>query len=212
MKPTYLRIRNWEKFQHYKNRRPPWVRYHVETLDDYELLSLPYTTQLVYDRLLLLAARTDNNIPHDPDRIGGQTNIDATTVQEALEILLDAGFVNKAESKRSASKALARRKQNNASEAEAEAEDSEGSEADSSDELPASDTFKSPDPVVRLLVAIGDHADDGTERVVRKLVASHHLAEGDLEYARECCLGPNVTNRAKVAVDALKRRAERSAA
>src|SRR5436305_2043375 len=111
MKPQYLRVRNWEKFQHYKNRRPPWVRYHVETLDDYELLSLPYATQLVYDRLLLLAARTDNNIPHDPHRIGGQTNIDAVVVQGAIENLLVAGFLNLAESKRSASKVIARRKQ-----------------------------------------------------------------------------------------------------
>ena len=32
---TY-RVKNWSKFQHYKNRNPPWIRLHVEILDDYK--------------------------------------------------------------------------------------------------------------------------------------------------------------------------------
>lgn len=107
----YLRVRNWEKFQHYKNRRPPWVRYHVEMLDDHELLSFNYGTQLIYDRLLLLAARTDNNIPNDQKWISGQTLVDPETTGEALTSLLDAGFLSIAESKRAASTVIARRKQ-----------------------------------------------------------------------------------------------------
>ena len=30
-----LRILNWEKFQHYKVRRPPWIKLHHSLLDDY---------------------------------------------------------------------------------------------------------------------------------------------------------------------------------
>ena len=30
------RVKNWSKFQHYKNRNPPWIRLHVEILDDYK--------------------------------------------------------------------------------------------------------------------------------------------------------------------------------
>lgn len=110
MRPQYLRVRNWEKFQHYKDRRPPWIKYHVELLDDYELTHMEYATQLVYDRLLLLAARTDNNIPHDPEHIGRQVSIKSDTITSALQTLLDAGFLTLAESKRAASKAIARRK------------------------------------------------------------------------------------------------------
>lgn len=66
------------------------------------------------------------------------------------------------------------------------------------------------DPVVRLLVSIGNHADAGTERVVRKHALG--LSEGDIAFARECCTGPGVENRAKVAVDTLKKRAADRAA
>jgi hypothetical protein len=207
LKPQFLRVRNWEKFQHYKNRRPPWVRYHVELLDDYELLSLPYATQLLYDRLLLLAARTDNNIPHDPQRIGGQLNIEPATVQESIETLITHGFLSVAENKRSASRVLARKRQGRTTEAETEAEDSDSSDAEADPEKPADIS----DPLVRLIVAIGNHADKGTERVVRK--HAEGLSEGDIAYATECCRGPGVENRAKVAVSALKERTqERSAA
>ncbi len=27
------RIKNWDKFQHFKNRRPPWIKLHREILD-----------------------------------------------------------------------------------------------------------------------------------------------------------------------------------
>jgi hypothetical protein len=29
-----MQVKNWEKFQHYKNRRPPWIRLYRELLDD----------------------------------------------------------------------------------------------------------------------------------------------------------------------------------
>lgn len=66
--------------------------------------------------------------------------------------------------------------------------------------------------VIRLLAAIGDHADSNTEATIRRLVIRYGLAEGDLEWGRECCLGPGVENRAKVAVAELKRRGEGRAA
>lgn len=31
-----MKIKNWDKFQHYKNRRPPWIKLHRELLDDPE--------------------------------------------------------------------------------------------------------------------------------------------------------------------------------
>lgn len=136
LKPQFLRVRNWERFQHYKNRRPPWIKLHVETLDDYELMHLDNDAQLVYERLLLLAARTDNNISHDPDWIGGQIVQDPRIVQVAVETLINTGFLSVAGRKRSASKAIATRKQNATTEAEAESRDREEPEAEQSPGLP----------------------------------------------------------------------------
>lgn len=111
MKPQYLRIRNWERFQHYTNRRPPWIKYHVSLLDDHALLSLPPLTQLVYDRLLLRAAVTDNNVEHDPAWLGQKFNLSPVDIQQAIENLIFAGFLQVSGSKRFASKAIAKRKQ-----------------------------------------------------------------------------------------------------
>lgn len=136
LKPQFLRVRNWERYQHYKNRRPPWIKLHVETLDDYELMHLENDAQLVYERLLLLAARTDNNISHDPDWIGGQIVQDPRTVQAAVQTLIAAGFLTVAGRKRSASKAIAARKQNATTEAEQNAETEEELETEQTPGLP----------------------------------------------------------------------------
>lgn len=34
------RIKDWQRFQHYKNRRPPWIRYYHDTLEDPEICAL----------------------------------------------------------------------------------------------------------------------------------------------------------------------------
>lgn len=109
MTPQYLRVKNWEKFQHYKNRRPVWIKYHVELLNDYELTSLDYVTQLLYDRLLLVAALTDNSVPFDIGYISRNVAIDHKLVAVGVEKLRVAGFIVTSERKRSASKSIAKR-------------------------------------------------------------------------------------------------------
>lgn len=122
LRPQYLRVKNWESFQHYKNRRPPWIKFHIELLDDYELMRLPPVSQLVYDRMLLLAAVTDNNVSNDHIWIAGKLGLTPRQVAEAIENLCSQGFLVLHERKRAASKALARRKQNAKPETEAETE------------------------------------------------------------------------------------------
>jgi len=111
LRPQYLRVRNWETFQHYKDRRPVWIKYLVASLDDYELTSLPPLTRLVYKELLLVAAITDNNIPHDPDWIASKVHLPRKTIAEAVETLLASGFLSLTDVKRSASKQIAKRRQ-----------------------------------------------------------------------------------------------------
>ncbi len=35
-----MKVKNWEKFQHYKNRKPPWIRLYRDLLDDPEFFEL----------------------------------------------------------------------------------------------------------------------------------------------------------------------------
>ncbi len=62
----YIRIRNWEKFQHYKKRRPVWIKVYVSLLDDPNYLELEPFQRGVLHGLWLLAAKTDNKISASP--------------------------------------------------------------------------------------------------------------------------------------------------
>lgn len=96
--PKYLRVRNWDTFQHYKtgknaDAKPTWVKLYVSILDDWDLTSLPLAAQLLADRLLLVAARTGNEIRNDAKWIASATHIDFNYIDDALRELRRIGFV-----------------------------------------------------------------------------------------------------------------------
>jgi len=87
----YLKIKNWEKFQHYKKRRPPWVKLYHELLDDYEYGCLQDDSKLLLISLFLLAGTTDNKIPNDPKWIQNKAMLSTEVV---IQPLVDTGFIS----------------------------------------------------------------------------------------------------------------------
>jgi len=83
-------VKNFEKFQHYKDRSPPWIRLYNSLLDDYEFGRLPDASKAHLLAIWLLASRYDNEIPLDPDWVGRRIN--ATTPVD-LDGLQKAGFI-----------------------------------------------------------------------------------------------------------------------
>jgi hypothetical protein len=81
----YLRIRNWEKYQHYKDRKPIWIKLHIDMLDDEKLRSLPVPTRLLWDQLLLLAARYGNPVEDDANGIAKLTRMPLRSVRAVVE-------------------------------------------------------------------------------------------------------------------------------
>jgi hypothetical protein len=61
----FFKIRNWKKFQHYKQRNPPWVRLYRDLLRDRAYQSLSDTCRSHLVGLFLVAGYTDNHIPED---------------------------------------------------------------------------------------------------------------------------------------------------
>ena len=53
---TRLRPKNWNEFQHYRRRSPPWVKLHKRLLDDFEFQSLPLASKALAPMLWLLAS------------------------------------------------------------------------------------------------------------------------------------------------------------
>ena len=80
----YLKVKNFSKFQHYKDRRPPWIKLYISLLDDYEFLQLPDKTKWHTVAMFLLASQHDNRIPYDINfisaRIGAEQPVDIDTL------------------------------------------------------------------------------------------------------------------------------------
>jgi hypothetical protein len=117
-KNEFLSLKHLERFQHYKNRNPTWVKLYYSLLDDPEFIALGEQDRLHYIMCILIASRCDNRIPNDPSylarmmRLPGE--IDVTP-------LIDAGFLI-ASRKHRAIKPLAVREQHPCSEKETEKE------------------------------------------------------------------------------------------
>lgn len=83
-----LALRNYKNFQHYKDRRPPWVKFHVDFLDDPELSALSPATRLVAALLTLVASVKDNRIPESPAWLAAECNVSHREAKIALADLL----------------------------------------------------------------------------------------------------------------------------
>lgn len=86
----YLRVRNWDKFQHYKDRNPPWIKFHRELLHDYDFTCLQDASKLQLMLIWLLASQMDNKIPANPDWIKSQLNIKGKV---CFKELIEKGFL-----------------------------------------------------------------------------------------------------------------------
>jgi hypothetical protein len=89
----HLRIREWDSYQHYKHRRPPWVKLHVKILEDEEQRSLSVPTRLVAVLLLAVAANRDNRIPNNPAWLSEEIAMPPRVIAAALADLQASGYL-----------------------------------------------------------------------------------------------------------------------
>ena len=102
MEIVNLRIRNWDKYQHYKNRSPSWIKLYNTLLDDLDFSRLDEANQRHCIFLMLLVSRlAENKLPISANstltlRIGTaewlSRRIDARS-EINLEALLKSGFL-----------------------------------------------------------------------------------------------------------------------
>jgi hypothetical protein len=87
---TWLRIKNWERHQHYKDRRPPWIKLHQSLLDDYEFSRLQDASKAHLMLIWLLASREDGRVRNDATWIGQR--ICATSPVD-VQALVESGLL-----------------------------------------------------------------------------------------------------------------------
>jgi len=86
----YLSVKNFDKFQHYTDRDPPWIKLYYSILADYDFIKLSDAAKCHLVLIWLLASRTQNKIPDDPKWIKAQIQVKRSV---DLEELKEAGFL-----------------------------------------------------------------------------------------------------------------------
>lgn len=87
----YIKVKNWDKFQAFKDGRPiKWIKLHVALLDDYEFSQLPDKIKLQILLIWLLCGRTNNKIPQDAKWIQSQAHLKSPV---NLQALTKTGFI-----------------------------------------------------------------------------------------------------------------------
>lgn len=86
----FISVKNFERFQHYKDRNPKWIKLYNDVLDDYAFGCLPDASKWLAVGIWLLASRHENRIPNDLEWIGRRIN-----ASEPVDLgpLLSAEFI-----------------------------------------------------------------------------------------------------------------------
>ena len=82
----YLSVPNLDKNQHYKDRRPPWIKLHASLLQDYEFSLLTDAEKYQIIALWLLASQLDNKIPEDEGWLCGQIQAKKININKFKEL------------------------------------------------------------------------------------------------------------------------------
>jgi len=177
-----LSVKNFEQYQHYKDRKPPWIKLYNDVLDDYAFEVLPDASKAHLMLIWLLASRTDNRIPNDPEWIARKVG---ATGPVDIAGLIAAGFLAESDELPGPGDApLAECGQGACSESEKESKTKKESESDTGSSEPAPNG-----------VAIGGSVSTGRKRSnkhhpVTQAFENYNLVAGDLGLPRAEKLTP----------------------
>lgn len=63
---AFIRIVNWDRLQHYKDRNPPWIKLHRDLLTSETWVSSTNDDRVLAIAIMMLAAATGNRVPANP--------------------------------------------------------------------------------------------------------------------------------------------------
>jgi hypothetical protein len=97
MSEQWIIIPGWDKFQHYPDRDPLWIKNYRALLTDEDYLGLPEGTRAVLHGLWLAYASSDGQLRLDTRSLSSRLRLRVTKLQ--LERLNHAGWIEFAASK-----------------------------------------------------------------------------------------------------------------
>lgn len=89
MTTALLAVKNWDTFQHYGKRNPPWIKLHRAILDDYAFCSLPDTAKAHLALIWLYASQNNGTVPYDAPFLERKLSITALDI----DVLVESGFL-----------------------------------------------------------------------------------------------------------------------
>lgn len=81
------RVKNWKKFQHFKDRKPPWIKLYRDLLDDPDWHELSGDEAKALVMIWLVASENDGNLP-DNRKLAFRLRIDERQVETLLKYCL----------------------------------------------------------------------------------------------------------------------------
>ncbi len=86
----FIYVKNWDRFQHYKNRRPAWIKLHLDLQNNQEYLALTPSNRLLLQQVWMSVAEFGNGrVIADQIALRSRANLQ----QGNLEALNRAGFI-----------------------------------------------------------------------------------------------------------------------
>lgn len=82
-----LRVKNWKQFQHFKDRRPPWIKLYRDILDDREWHRLDGESAKVLVMLWLLASESESGELPSVDEISFRLRMPESAIETAVNNL-----------------------------------------------------------------------------------------------------------------------------
>jgi hypothetical protein len=88
-----LKPKNWESFQHYKDRRPPWIKLHKSILDDRAFMRLPTASKALAPMLWLLASESQSGeFDASTDELEFRLRMPRKEIESGIKSLIENGF------------------------------------------------------------------------------------------------------------------------
>lgn len=85
--------KNWSEFQHYKDRRPPWIKLHRSLLDDRDFMTLPVASKAIAPLLWLLASEDESGeFDAELGELSFRLRMQESEINDGLKPLIDKGF------------------------------------------------------------------------------------------------------------------------
>jgi len=102
MEIVVICVKNWSKYQSYKDRRPPWIRFHRTILDDFTFQSMTAEARAFLPMLWLLACEHEDPvsglIPYSYEEIEFRLRMRKGSVTSLIQELQAADFIECIES------------------------------------------------------------------------------------------------------------------